>query len=128
MCPAGAAQNASYTSSSDRTCISCELGVTFKPLAGNAPNCADVQPMDPTAQYISVAATLTSDRQLAMLTECNLTTAYISVLPTVTSNRACKLLKPCGGTTFYNDTTKTDTSDRVCQPLTVCDLRISFIR
>ena len=122
VCGAGHEEDTPATLQSDRTCVTCELGRTWKAAAGRATQCVPVSSCDfPASEWRSSEATLSSDVVCSPLTRCNYTTEFRAADATLRSDTRCQRLTQCDVLrTEFISVTKTDTSDRACAPLTTC--------
>eukprot|EP00054_Salpingoeca_dolichothecata_P030107 m.242265 g.242265 ORF g.242265 m.242265 type:complete len:1066 (-) comp26595_c6_seq2:1448-4645(-) len=90
-CRAGEQEALEPTRTSNRICVPCQFGISFKAEAGNEQACQAVRQCDPEAELEIVAPTLTSDRECAIKTT---TTAE----PTTTdpcANVVCEPISEC---------------------------------
>jgi hypothetical protein len=122
QCRAGQEEFIEATYVSDRVCISCDEGVTFKPEAGQSTQCRGITYCRfPSLEYVAVSPTRTSDTVCAPITRCNPDTQWRSADATLLSDAQCSPLTECDTLeTEYIITAKTVTSDRVCAPLLEC--------
>lgn len=126
-CPLGEEELSAPSSVADRTCRGCPGG-TFKATTGQD-NCTAVQTCDATTEYISVAATPTSDRVCTLLSPaCKLAEGeYQSAAPTTTSDRVCTMLTVCDTQTEFESKAPSASSDRVCTTVRApCDTATQY--
>ena len=96
-CKAGEMQQAAPTTTSQRVCASCVLGVGYTSAAGSDGCTATTQCTE--IMFVSKQATLTTDRAcLPLSPSCAPGTEWETVAPTATADRVCK---PLSNVTFY---------------------------
>ena len=122
QCKAGEEEFIPATYVSDRLCIACEEGISFKAEVGQSVGCSAItQCRFPGLEYVAVPATRTSDTVCALITRCDGETQWRSADATLLSDAECSALTQCDVlATEYIAVAKTPTSDRVCAGLREC--------
>jgi len=119
-CLAGSAQYHAPTPMSDRTCVHCELNVSFSS-SDHATSCEAVRDRcNPSVAYQTMGPTVTSDRVCSPIRECTNGQQYESQAATELRNRECANLTICNWDHEYIKVRATFDSNRLCENATIC--------
>eukprot|EP00049_Salpingoeca_infusionum_P023736 m.13631 g.13631 ORF g.13631 m.13631 type:complete len:4451 (+) comp5977_c0_seq1:73-13425(+) len=120
-CAAGEQQYTKPTLYTDRACLPCYPGASFKAMPGHVTKCQPVTQCDLSTEYVTADPTISSDRTCAALQLCNFEAQYESVVPTATTDRMCTDLTECRPKVEYESVPPDQYADRVCSEVDQCD-------